>query len=402
MLNFFSHRKIKCLSFLIGINLILTGCQSTVKLIEDTKSKAHCLEAFDVTKDYFPEKINPKYAKGFTVEYHNHYKIVTVRQPWESAAEDLTYIFVQCGAPTPTNYPEATIVEIPVQRVVAMSTTYFPHIEKLEQLETLVGVGDRRLIYGETIRERIETGLIQEVGSIQPDAEKIISLQPDIILSYRLDGSEQSQFESIKSLRNILVLDAAHLEPTPLGRAEWLKFTALLFNAEAKANQEFTAIATRYETLIQQTRSLNNQPTILSGAPFQGIWHVPGGQSYVAQMFKDAGVNYLWQDSDSRLSLPLDFEAVLAIAKEADIWVNGNPSWRNKLDMLNEDQRYGLFQASQQNQIYVTNARVRSNGGNDFWESGTTNPDIVLADLIKIFHPDLLPEHDLYYYQPLN
>ena len=135
------------------------------------------LEEFDENTDYFPEKVSPEYAQGFTVEYHPNYKVITVKQPWEEAAVDLTYIFVQCGTPAPTNYPEATVVEIPPQRVLAMSTTYLPHIEKLDKLETLVGVTDRRLIYNETIREKIEAGVIQEVGDLQTDAEKVLNLQ---------------------------------------------------------------------------------------------------------------------------------------------------------------------------------------------------------------------------------
>jgi iron complex transport system substrate-binding protein len=302
----------------------------------------------------------------------------------------------------PQNYPAATVVEIPTQRVLAMSTTYLPHLEKLGKLDTLIGVGDRRLIYSKIIRQKITEGTIQEVGDLQPDAEKILSLQPDVILSYRLDDGEGSRFNTLKSLKQTIVLDAAHLEPTPLGRAEWLKFTALLFNEEAKANQEFSAIAQRYQALVNKTQNLDQLPTVFSGSPFQGIWYVPAGNSYVAQFFKDAGANYLWQDSTSRLSLPLDYEAVLKRAKNADFWLNPNQAWQTKNDLLNEDRRYDLLKASQNNQVFVANARVNGDGGNDFWESGTTNPDIILADLIKIFHPELLPEHQLYYYRQLK
>ena len=182
MLKLFNTRQSQYVSFFIGLGLILVGCPSTVETPEEVSTQDSCVEEFSEEKDYFPDKINPDYAKGFSVEYHNHYKVVTVRQPWEEASQDLEYIFVQCGTPAPTNYPEATIVEIPVQRVLAMSTTYFPHIEKLGQLETLIGVADRRLIYGENIRGRIEAGSIQEVGSIQPDPETILSLQPDVNL----------------------------------------------------------------------------------------------------------------------------------------------------------------------------------------------------------------------------
>ncbi|AFY40485.1 Fe3+ ABC transporter, periplasmic iron-binding protein [[Leptolyngbya] sp. PCC 7376] len=397
--NYF--RPTKTISFALSFGFFLTACQSTVTTPE-IASNNDCVEQFDKNTDYFPDKVDPQFAQGFEVEYHTNYKVVTVKQPWEEAAEDLNYIFVQCGTPAPTDYPNATIVEIPTQRVLAMSTTYLPHIEKLDQLESLVGVTDRRLIYSDIIRKKIEEGVIQEVGDLQSDAEKILNLQTDVILSYRLDNTESSGFKTLEALNQPIVLDAAHLEATPLGRAEWLKFTALLFNGEAKANAEFTAIAQRYQDLIKQTQTLANSPTILSGSPFQGVWYMPAGKSYVAQFFRDANINYPWSETDSRLSLPLDLEAVLDQAKDADIWVNVNPAWQSAKDVLAEDKRYGLFAAFETKQVYAANARVAPEGGNDFWESGVTNPDIVLADLIKIAYPEQLPEHELYYYQQLN
>lgn len=187
-----------------------------------------------------------------------------------------------------------------------------------------------------------------------------------------------------------------------MGRAEWLKFTALLFNEEAKANKEFAAIAQRYQNLVNQTQNLTDTSTVLSGSPFQGVWYMPAGKSYVAQFFRDANISFPWSETESRLSLPLDFEAVLAQAKDADIWVNVNPAWQSEKDVLAEDKRYALFTAFETQQVYAANARVAPDGGNDFWESGVINPDIILADLIKIAYPEQLPEHQLYYYQQLN
>lgn len=344
----------------------------------------------------------PDFAQGFKVEYHKSYKLVTVNQPWENANQNLTYVFFQCGTPAPQNYPEATIVEIPVRRIIAMSTTYLPHLEKLDHLDQLVGVGDRRLIYSPIIREKISQGLIKEVGNLQIDNEIVVGLQPDVILNYRLENSESSGFDLLESLGLKIVLDAAHLEPSPLGRAEWLKFTALLLNEEAKANQEFTSIAQRYQALKEKVAKIEKSPLVLSGAPYQGVWYVPAGKSFVAQLFRDANVNYPWYDTDSRLSLSLDFEAVLNKAKKADVWLNVDQEWQNKNDLLRADKRYELFTAVQNNQVYAVNARVTEDGGNDFWEGGVINPDLVLADLIKMVHPEILPEYQLFYYRHLE
>lgn len=382
----------------------LVSCRNIETVEPDLQSSqnAECVQDYDPEVDYFPDKSTVDIALGFQVEYHKNYKVVTVKQPWEDAKQNLEYILVQCGTPRPTEYADATVVEIPVNRVIAMSTTYLPHIEKLNQLETLVGVGDRRLIYSELIREKIVAGEVKEVGDLQQDNEVVLGLQPDVILSYRLEDSESSGLELLESLGLNIVLDAAHLEASPLGRAEWLKFTALLFNEEAKANEEFTAIAQRYEALKKVVENVDEKPVVLSGSPFQGIWYVPGGQGFFAQLFRDANVDYPWQETTQRLSLPLDFEGVLEIAKNADFWVNVNQDWQNREDILKEDPRYELFDATLSGEVYAGNARRAVDGGNDFWESGVTNPDIVLADLIKIFHPELLPDHKLYYYRQLQ
>ncbi|ANV83490.1 iron ABC transporter substrate-binding protein [Picosynechococcus sp. PCC 7003] len=394
------HRSLPLLG--LGLSLWLGGCGPTQPLTETPAPTTACVENYDPAVDYFPNKVTPEFASGFQVTYHDHYKVVTVRQPWETAQQDLTYVFVQCGTPIPEDYPEATIVEVPVNRVIALSTTYLPHLDVLGHLENLIGVGDRQLIYSPEIRAAIEAGDIQEVGNLQLDREAILSLQPDVILNYRLDASEGNNTSALDSLGLTVVLDAAHLEPTPLGRAEWLKFTALLFNKEAEANEIFGAIADRYQALVNQVKDLETTPTVLSGSPYQGVWYVPGGKSYVAQLLRDANVNYPWDATAARLSLPLDFEAVLGRAKTADLWLNVNPAWQTTADIFQEDQRYELFEAVQNQQVYAANNRVAPGGGNDFWEGGILNPDVILADVIKIAHPDQLPDHELYYYRHLQ
>lgn len=67
-----------------------------------------------------------------------------------------------------------------------------------------------------------------------------------------------------------------------------------------------------------------------------------------------------------------------------------------------EDNRYANFAAVKTGNVYNNNARINNSGGNDYWESGTSNPDIVLSDLIKILHPEILPNHQLVYYRKLE
>ena len=129
---------------------------------------------------------------------------------------------------------------------------------------------------------------------------------------------------------------------------------------------------------------------------------MPAGDSYVAKYLNDAGANYLWSDDNTSGSLPLSFEVVLERAANADYWLNFSQSWQSLQDLLNEDQRYTAFQAVKTGNLYNNDAQLNEYQGNDYWESGISNPDIVLSDLIKIFHPQILPKHQLVYYRKLT
>ncbi len=199
-----------------------------------------------------------------------------------------------------------------------------------------------------------------------------------------------------------MAIVAEYLESSPLGRAEWLKFTALFFNQEAQAEQVFGTIAEDYNALVQITQDLELRPTVFTGFSYDGTWYMPGGKSYVAQLLRDAGATYLWAEIDQTGSLPLDFEAVYDRAARADFWVNVSQDWQSQGDAIAADPRYGEFFALQAGHLFNNNARLNATGGNDYWEGGLINPHLVLADLIKILHPELLPDHELVYYQPLT
>ncbi|MBL8119818.1 MAG: ABC transporter substrate-binding protein, partial [Anaerolineae bacterium] len=76
-----------------------------------------CVSSYDATVDYFPDKVTVEAAAGFTVEYFNNYKRVTVTLPWQGAEAPLEYLLIQCGTPAPDDAGEATIIEVPVQTV---------------------------------------------------------------------------------------------------------------------------------------------------------------------------------------------------------------------------------------------------------------------------------------------
>lgn len=101
------------------------------------------------------------------------------------------------------------------------------------------------------------------------------------------------------------------METNPLGRAEWIKVLGYLFDKEKEADSIFQMVEKNYLAIKNQTKRQKVRPQILHGEEYNGVWYVAGGQSYIAQIYKDAGADYLWKDNDKTGSLPIDFEMVL-------------------------------------------------------------------------------------------
>jgi len=360
-----------------------------------------CVDVYDPTIDYFPDKVAPTYAVGWTVDYQNHYKVVSLPMPWRNAPEPLRYLLVQCGTPIPDGYPDLPVIEVPIKRIITMSSTQLPHLGKLNRLDALIGHESFQYVNTPEVRALIDAGKLVEVGSGSAiNVEAVIDADPDLIMPYSLGNPEQDAHPHLLDAGLPVVLSAEYMENSPLGRVEWLKFMALFFNEEATANQSFDGTAERYTAMAQIANAVTTKPTAFTSIPRGDSWYVAGGRSYVAQFLADAGAQYLWADDESTGTAPLAVEAVYDQVFTGDYWFNTS-SWVTLDDVLVGDPRLAELAAFKNGHIYNNNARLNENGGNDYWESGLANPDIILADLIKIMHPELLPAHELVYYQQL-
>jgi iron complex transport system substrate-binding protein len=362
-----------------------------------------CVAEYDPAVNYFPETMQVEYAEGFTIDYANHYKIVTVTRPWPGAETGFTYVLVQCGTPAPDDIPDdAVVIEVPVTSAASLSATYAPHFAELDLLDTLIAVDNADNLYNPAIRERIEAGQIAEIGGGSTvNVELALDLAPQVIFTYGSGFPEYDAHPVLAEAGLTPVINGDFNETTPLGRAEWIKFTAAFFNREAEANAVFDPIVERYTELAALTADVTERPTVLVNAMFMGTWYVSGGASYAARLIADAGGDYVFADDPNTGGVPLSFEAVLEAAQDADIWINTN-MWRSLADGLAEDERYAEFAAFANGQVYNYYKRSNAVGANDYFESGGLYVDVLLADLIAIFHPDLLPDHVLYYYERLS
>ncbi len=369
---------------------------------QDGSNPAACVENYDEAAQYFPDTVQVDYAEGFSIDYYNNYKVVTVNSPWQGAVEPFIYVLVQCGTPVPEGYDDEQIIEIPAASAVSLSTTYLPSFVELGLVDRLVGVDEGDFAFSPEVRERLDSGEIAEIGSGPTvNVEQALELEPDVIFTFASGSPDWDTHPVLLEAGLHVVVNSDYLESQPLGRAEWVKFIAAFFNAEAEANAIFDEVQSSYDELVEVAAGAEERPTVLANAMFGDTWYVSGGGSYAAQLIADAGGDYVWSDDTSAGSLPLSFEEVVDRAHDADIWLNPN-FWFTLVDGLAEDERYAEFTAFENGQVYNNNARVNATGGNDFGETGVLHPELILGDLINIFHPDLLPEREMFFYQQLQ
>ena len=209
------------------------------------------------------------------------------------------------------------------------------------------------------------------------------------------------QLRKISELGIPVVINAEYLEEHPLGRAEWIKFMALFYNKQALADSVFNVIEAEYLATQKLAETVAHKPTVMSGIVYGDAWFMPAGKNYAARLLKDAGTHYLWSDTESTGFLELSFEAVYQKAKEADLWI-GVGSFQTIDEIRNAESRYGLFKPIKEQQVYSFNARKGAKGGSEFLELGYLRPDLILKDLVKIAHPQLLPEYELFFHRKLD
>ncbi|MEE8526124.1 MAG: ABC transporter substrate-binding protein [Thermoanaerobaculia bacterium] len=312
-----------------------------------------------------------------------------------------------CGTPRPPGWEGVEILEIPARTLVTTSTTELPHVIGLGLVDRLVGHDELDWVTSPEIRRRIDAGGLLEVGGGPGlNVELVLEAEPDLLLSDSLGDPEVDLLGKLREAQVPVALAPSFLETSPLGRAEWIKHTALFFNREQRAEEIFSEVAERYEKLSGKVRQAfadepdRRRPTVVTNGPIGGTWWTPGGRSYLALLVTDAGGDYLWSDEPATGSIPLDLESVYERAVDAEVWIQPG-GWRSLEEIRAVDERLADFAAFRRRRVFNYDRRLTELGGNDYWENGTARPDQVLADLIRILHPDLLPEHQLIYHRRL-
>jgi iron complex transport system substrate-binding protein len=389
---------------LIGASLLLASAIAADPRAEAPRANLTrgCVQAFDAAADYFPDKVAIEDAVNVTVSYHRSYKVVTVHEtPTGDPAE--TYVLVQCGAPPPELtgvLAGATVATVPVTSFYSASTTHLPLLGDLGRLDVLTGVARLKDLTGDAVVARARTGKVREFAPVSViDAELIVSQRPGLFMAA---GTPGASLTAVRGAGIPVVANTEWLEPTALARAEWVKYLALFLNEERAAQRLHADVKARYRALSARATAVpdGRKPLVMTGRGSSGRFVIAGGRSYVAALIRDAGGRYVWADDTAVGTRTIDIEAQIRRASNADIWINGG-GWRDLEAMVEDEPRYGVFKAYRQRQVWVYERRLAASGANDYWSRSVSHPDLVLADLVKIFHPDLQQAHVFAWYMPV-
>ncbi len=332
-----------------------------------------------------------QYASAFSINEYKNYSILTINEPWPHAKEKINYILKKKNAVIPDSLSKYQVIEIPLKSIIVTSTTNIPLLEMLGVENKLVGFPQTDFISSEKTRELIEQGKIKDVGQNESlNFEEIIELQPQLIVTFCVDQINPSITNLEKSGQKVLI-QSDWLEKTPLGKAEWIKLFGALFGKEKKAKEIFEKIVSEYQMAKKLIEANNHKPNILFGSLYRDQWYVPNGESWLAQFTDDAKGNYYWKNIKGQGSTPLNFEKVFEKAKNADIWITSG--FKNLAEMQKINPHYKEFKAFQNKKVYTFENIKGKTGGYLYYETAQSRPDLVLKDLIKAFHPELLKNY---------
>jgi iron complex transport system substrate-binding protein len=344
-----------------------------------------------------------QYALGFSVDRSNPITRLTVRNPWEKARNiTFEYYLVPMDQAIPDSIADRNIIRTPVKRVICLSTSHLAFLDAMNELDKVTGISGSPYISNPAIKKGIQEGRIKDVGyGSNLNYEEIIRQKSDLVLVYGVDSEISGFLNKFQDLGIPAVIMAEYLESTPLGKAEWMKFTASFFGKDKMADSLFSGIERRYLQLTGVAKELKEKPEVIVGLPYRDNWWIPGGASYLASLIEDAGGNYMGRINDSHESYVVSMEDAIQLFSGADIWINTGMVTR-KSEILTSEERFSKLSFFESARIFNNNNRSTPAGGMDFWESGTIQPDVLLGDLIRIFHPGVLPQDTLIYYREIR
>ena len=352
-------------------------------------NKKTSLEAFK--QDVY----TPEYATGFKIlgAKNAQSTLIQVSNPWQGAKNvTMSYFISRNGELPPTGFTGPTI-PAGAQRIVCMSSSYIAMLDAVGQVDRIVAVSGINYIANPYILAHKDS--IKDMGP-EMNYELLLGLKPDVVLLYGIGDAQTAVTDKLKELAIPYMYVGEYLEESPLGKAEWLVALSELTDSRDKGIDVFREIPKRYQALKDLTASVEQRPTVMFNTPWNDSWVMPSTQSYMVQLVTDAGADYIYKENTSNSPAPIGLETAYGLIQKADYWINvGTASTLDELKNMNP--KFADAKSVRDKTVYNNNLRITATGGNDYWESAVVRPNVVLRDLIHIFHPELVSDSTYYY-----
>lgn len=359
----------------ILITLVLAGCGEA--------EKQHRDDSDAIAR-------HPRYAKGFDILQHENFVEILLFNPW-NCNEILTQYFLITDDSISTP-DDGMRVTVPVRKVAITSVTQIEFLNMLGLLGTVEASCSPELIYNEDLHHSYETGKLTSIGdAFNLNTEQLMALKPDIVFA-TLYNSSSIQQQMTEANATHTVYDNEWTEASPLARAEWIKFMAAFYDRLDEADSIFAVIDSSYQQAKRLASSVNQKKSVMTGGNYRGTWYMPGGNSYMGTLLKDAHASYKYATDTTTGSLTLSFEKVLHEFAAVDVWLHAPAKTMGEIRSM--DERHTLFAPFSSGEVYGFYKRLTATGANDFWESAVAHPDLILYDLIWALYPELLPEYE--------
>lgn len=359
-----------------------------------------CITRNKTSLETFNQEVyTPEYASGFKIlgAEERTSTLIQIANPWQGAENvKINYFISRNGEQAPAGYT-GPVIPGGAKQIVCMSSSYIAMLDALGEIERIVGVSGIDYISNPTILAHKDS--IKDMGA-EMNYELLVGLKPDVVLLYGIGDAQTAVTEKLQELFIPYIYMGEYLEESPLGKAEWMVVLAEITNTREKGIEIFQEIPKRYHALKALTDSIQERPTVMFNTPWNDSWVMPSTQSYMTRLITDAGAESIYKENTTNSSMPIGLETAYKLIQKADYWLNvGSVTSLKELKAVNP--KFADAKAVREKTVYNNNLRITRNGGNDYWESAVVEPDVVLRDLIHIFHPELVSD-SLYYHRHLE
>ena len=341
--------------------------------------------------------IEVKYATGFSVRDSADVRLVSITTGSSHKGKGSGYQFALVHSDDVAVPEGYTKVRVPITNTICMTSLQLSNFTILDAHDVVKGLTGTKNLFNEDILARVKDGRIVKIGMEGNfDTEMVLAANPQVIF---ISPSKRGGYDAIKETGITLVPHLGYQELDPLGQAEWIKFIGMFIGKEREANEVFAGIESRYNELKEKTSKVSTRPTVTSGEMHYGNWHAVGGKNYLAQIFRDAGADYVINDEETS-GENLEFEKMYALAANADYWriLNSFPGEFSYEALKASEPRNELFKAFKEQKVIYCNMKQQP-----YYEISPVQPDVLLKDFVAIFHPELVePDYKPKYYRLLR